>query len=154
MIDPTDYAALSALDIARRVRRGEFTAVEVVTAALGAIGERDDDLNAFTEVWTEEALDRAAGVDAQLARGAQLPLRGVPIGVKASEGPSHSGERAGRKPPAPRAAPGWPCSGHTRTFPGRAPGNVRRVLPGMTPGEGPNEAAASRRRRRWPDSRS
>lgn len=88
MITPIEYAALSALDIARHVRRGELAAVDVVTAALAGIGERDNDLRAFTEVWAEQALDRAASIDARLARGARLPLAGVPIGVKASEGPS------------------------------------------------------------------
>lgn len=87
MITTSEYAALAALDIARHVRRGAVTAVDVVTAALARISERDDDLRAFTEVWAEQALVRAAGVDAQLARGARLPLAGVPIGVKASEGP-------------------------------------------------------------------
>ncbi|AWI27412.1 amidase [Streptomyces tirandamycinicus] len=146
MIDPTDYAALSALDIARRVRRGEFTAVEVVTAALGAIGERDDELNAFTEVWTEEALDRAAGVDAQLARGARLPLAGVPIGVKASEGPgSHQNRRlaaAGCVPvgatSVPRGGRGWQTYGTT----GRGP-TLNPLDPAWSPGGSSAGSAAA-----------
>ncbi|MFD4552265.1 amidase [Streptomyces sp. NPDC058466] len=114
----TDYQALSALDMARHVRCGELSAVEVVTAALAAIG--DDDLRAFSEVWAEQALADAAGVDAQVARGARLPLAGVPIGVKASEGTgSYQNTRlvtAGCVPvgatSVPRGSRGWQTYGH------------------------------------------
>ncbi|MFF2325067.1 MULTISPECIES: amidase [unclassified Streptomyces] len=117
----SEYAELSALDIARHVRSGCFTAVDAVTAALDRISEHDAALHAFTEVWAEQAVQRAAGVDAQLARGAQLPLAGVPIGVKASEGPrSHQNERLAAAgcvlvgaTSVPRIRSGWQTYGHT-----------------------------------------
>ncbi|MFI9604587.1 amidase family protein [Streptomyces sp. NPDC052043] len=87
MITTSEYAGLSALDIAHHVRHGDMTAVDVVGAALARITEVDHAVRAFTEVWAEQALTHAADVDARLARGAVLPLAGVPIGVKASEGP-------------------------------------------------------------------
>jgi Asp-tRNA(Asn)/Glu-tRNA(Gln) amidotransferase A subunit family amidase len=146
MITTSEYAALSALDIAHHVRHGELTAVDVVTAALARISERDDDLHAFTEVWAEQALTRAAGVDARLARGARLPLAGVPIGVKASEGPgSYQNTRqaaAGCVPvgatSVPRTGRGWQTYGHTDRGPTRNP-----LDPAWSPGGSSAGSAAA-----------
>ncbi|MFR9798780.1 amidase [Streptomyces sp. MS06] len=121
MISPIEYAALSALDIAGLVRRGQETAVDVAMAALARIDALDPELRAFTEVWAEQALPRAADVDARLGRGARLPLAGVPIGVKAGEGPgSYQNTRlaaAGCVPlgatSVPRPGPGWQTYGVT-----------------------------------------
>ncbi|KUN91289.1 amidase [Streptomyces resistomycificus] len=61
-------------------------AVDVVAAALERIGRVDPRLCAFVEVWGEAALRRAGEVDARVAAGAELPLAGVPIGVKGRHG--------------------------------------------------------------------
>lgn len=71
--------------IAARVSAREESAVAVVETALTAI-ERTGYLNAFTEVWVEEARRRASEVDDAAARGECLPLAGVPVAVKATEG--------------------------------------------------------------------
>ena len=74
---------MTALEIANAVRAGERTAVEVTQAALGAIGSRDAELHAFLTVQADEALARAAEIDAMRAAGAELgPLVGVPIALK------------------------------------------------------------------------
>lgn len=66
---------------ARRLR-----AVDVVAEALGRIERADPVLCAFLEVWGEEALRRAAEVDARVAAGEPLPLAGVPVAVKGRHG--------------------------------------------------------------------
>ncbi|MFD8637432.1 amidase [Streptomyces sp. NPDC059533] len=86
MLDTHAYARLSATDIAYLVNGGEVTAGEVVDAALAVCAERDGALRAFTAMWADSARALAAEVDASVASGALLPLAGVPIAVKASEG--------------------------------------------------------------------
>lgn len=109
-----------AVTIAARVRRGEGSAVETVREALAA-AEQIAHLRAFVEVWPDEALERAHSIDEALARGADLPLAGVPLGVKASEG---TGSRqagaligAGTVPIGSTSVPGpgtaWKTWGHT-----------------------------------------
>ncbi|MFE9443259.1 amidase [Streptomyces sp. NPDC006602] len=87
---PSDFAALSAEETAAAVRSRALSAVDVVAAALERIGRVDRELCAFVEVWGEEALRRAAEVDARVAAGEGPlpggPLAGVPIGVKGRHG--------------------------------------------------------------------
>ncbi|MFH9015895.1 amidase family protein [Streptomyces sp. NPDC017943] len=63
----------------------------MAAAALRRIARADPDLCAFLEVWPEEALRRAAEVDALLDEGGApggrpLPLAGVPVAVKGRHG--------------------------------------------------------------------
>ncbi|NYV78288.1 amidase family protein, partial [Streptomyces sp. UH6] len=81
-----DYPRLSALRIASLVRDGELRAAEVVEAAFARIEREEPRTRAFTEVWPALAAGTAAEVDRRLAAGEVLPLAGVPIGVKATEG--------------------------------------------------------------------
>jgi len=68
-----------AADIAARRR----TAVDVCRETLARIDVRDPRIRAFLEVTSEHALERAAGVDADLAAGKTLgPLAGVPLALK------------------------------------------------------------------------
>lgn len=153
MITTGEYSELSALDIARHVRQGKVTAVEVVGAALARVDELDDGVRAFTEVWAEQALAHAARVDARVAQGSGLLLAGVPIGVKASEGPgSYQNTRlvaAGCVPvgatAVPRTGPGWQTYGHTDRGPtlnpldpawspgGSSAGSAAAVAAGLVP---------------------
>ncbi|MEV0689579.1 amidase [Streptomyces sp. NPDC050388] len=78
-------------EIAAAVRTRRLRAVEVVAEALARIERADPVLCAFTEVWAEEALRRAAEVDARVdagppGSGEWLPLAGVPIAVKGRYG--------------------------------------------------------------------
>ncbi|MBT2546565.1 amidase [Streptomyces sp. ISL-44] len=163
MITTHEYAALSARDIAKLVGCGTLTAVDVITAALGCISERDTELRAFTEVWAEQAIAQAAHVDTQIARGAHLPLAGVPIGVKASEGPdSYQNRRlvaAGCVPvgatSVPRTGTGWQTYGHTERGPtlnplnpawspgGSSAGSAAAVAAGLVPLASGSDGAGS-----------
>jgi AtzE family amidohydrolase len=72
-----------ALSIAARVLSGEQTARSVVEATLADIAKRNRDINAFTHVTAERALDEAAQIDVAVATGSNPgPLAGVPFAVK------------------------------------------------------------------------
>ncbi|MCQ0025473.1 amidase [Streptomyces somaliensis DSM 40738] len=163
MTTTREYAALSALDIARLVGSGALTAVGAVTAALARIGERDPALRAFTEIWPERAVAEAARVDARIAGGARLPLAGVPLGVKAGEGPgSYQNRRlaaAGCVPvgatSVPRSGRGWQTYGYTDRGPtlnpldpawspgGSSAGSAVAVAAGLVPLASGSDGAGS-----------
>ena len=83
--DPVQVAArtvgLPATEIARLVRSGEVTAVDVVRAHLDHIDAVDARIGAFRVLRREAALAEAHAIDTALTRFA-LPLAGVPIAVK------------------------------------------------------------------------
>ncbi|MEV6583666.1 amidase [Streptomyces sp. NPDC051582] len=153
MLEDRLYTALSAVEIADLVTHGKVTAREVVETALALVAERDDALCAFTAVWADAARAAAAEVDAAVAGGARLPLAGVPIGVKASEGPtSVQNQRlvaAGCVPigatSVPRAGTGWQTYGSTDRGPtlnplnaawspgGSSAGSAAAVAAGLVP---------------------
>lgn len=75
--------AISAADVARRVRRGEYSPVELVESFLDRIDDRDDEVNAYVTVTAERALERAREVEHAVESGESVgPLAGVPIAIK------------------------------------------------------------------------
>ena len=72
---------LPAVEIARLVRSGEVTAVDVVRAHLAHLDAVDARIGAFRVVRRDMALAEAHAIDTALTRFA-LPLAGVPIAVK------------------------------------------------------------------------
>lgn len=75
---------LGAQDIARGIKHGNFSCVEVVTAYLDRI-KANSDLNAFISTCPEQALKKAAEYDDIISRDkakAMAPLLGVPVAVK------------------------------------------------------------------------
>ncbi|MEV7522265.1 amidase [Streptomyces sp. NPDC091371] len=145
-LDDHLYMSLSAAGVADLVNRGEATAVEVVDTALAVCAERDGALRAFTALWAESARARAVEVDAAVARGVLLPLAGVPVAVKASEGAQSVQNRrlvaAGCVPigatSVPRAGTGWQTYGSTDRGPTLNPLN-----PAWSPGGSSAGAAAA-----------
>ncbi len=74
---------MTAGELARAVRGGERTAVDVVEEHLAVIAARDDELHACNLVTADAARAAAAAVDARVAAGADPgPLAGVPIALK------------------------------------------------------------------------
>ncbi len=74
---------LSAVELADKVRAGEVSAVEVTQAFLGRIEQHNQELNALLYVARDQALARAAQVDAKRKAGEKLgALAGVPVVVK------------------------------------------------------------------------
>ena len=74
---------MSAIDIARRVRRADITARQVVEAFLSRIEHLQPRLNAFTQILSDIALDQARSIDEAVRAGRPVgPLAGVPVAVK------------------------------------------------------------------------
>jgi Asp-tRNA(Asn)/Glu-tRNA(Gln) amidotransferase A subunit family amidase len=74
---------LTAAGIARRVRDGDVSPVEVVDAHLDRIENRGDRTNAFVTVTPERAREAAAAAERAVADGERLgPLSGVPVAIK------------------------------------------------------------------------
>ncbi len=82
-----DYAGLSAVDMARQVRERQTSPVDLVRAALAAITVTDPQINAWCDVYAEQALAEAEVLEAEASRGKlRGPLHGVllrptPIGI-------------------------------------------------------------------------
>jgi len=78
-----DRAVGGVGELARRVREGEVSSVELVGRALERVGELDRRVGAFVLVLAEEAMAEAAERDARVRRGEVVgPLHGVPVAVK------------------------------------------------------------------------
>lgn len=70
-------------EIVQAVTGGKRTAEEVTRESLAKIRELNPQINAFVEVFEEDALAQAKAVDAKKARGEKLgELAGVPVAVK------------------------------------------------------------------------
>lgn len=72
----------TAIDTASSVSEGTASAVDMAAQAFERIAATNDQLDAFTYLAEEQAMAEAADVDRRLAAGENLPLAGVPIGVK------------------------------------------------------------------------
>ncbi len=76
-------AALTATEIAARVRSKDLSAREVVEDSLRVVGELNGTINAICTLCADQALAAARDLDARIARGEDPgPLCGVPVGIK------------------------------------------------------------------------
>jgi amidase len=71
-----------ALELAAGMRGRELSAVELLDACLGALDERNPQLNAVIWRNDEDARAAAAEADRRLAAGEQAPFLGVPLPIK------------------------------------------------------------------------
>ncbi|NEP21210.1 AtzE family amidohydrolase [Moorena sp. SIO3I6] len=77
-VNPTD-----AIGITTAIREGQVTAKTVITNCLEKITVRNQSLNCFTTVTTDQALSDAEDIDHAIAKGNNPgPLAGVPFAVK------------------------------------------------------------------------
>lgn len=75
----------SAVEMAKRIREGEISSVELASAHLARIESTHPQLNAAVEVLAESALEAARAADAKIAAREPLgPLHGVPFSIKDS----------------------------------------------------------------------
>ena len=75
------YSSLGA--VCARIKSGELTARETVTAILNRIGELEPSLHAYVMVLADDALAQAEVLDRARQEGQMLgPLHGVPIALK------------------------------------------------------------------------
>src|SRR5918912_956224 len=78
MATTTDLLFRPALELAGLVRAGEISSRELVAASLERIDALNPELNAFVDVFHDEALAAAAAIHP----GDERPFAGVPIAVK------------------------------------------------------------------------
>ncbi|MEY4575900.1 MAG: hypothetical protein RL701_603 [Pseudomonadota bacterium] len=80
----SELSKLSVTEVAEAVQARRVSALEVTRALLERVAQLDPEINAYLHVDREGALAAAAQVDRTLAsaNAPQLPLAGVPIGVK------------------------------------------------------------------------
>ena len=77
------YAALSAVEMARLVRQGEVSPVELVQSSLDAIEETEPRVNAYSAVFADDARSCAAALEKEArAKSFRGPFHGVPVGIK------------------------------------------------------------------------
>ncbi|MCK6474849.1 MAG: Asp-tRNA(Asn)/Glu-tRNA(Gln) amidotransferase subunit GatA [Planctomycetes bacterium] len=82
-LSPTEYAWLSAREIAAGVDEQRFSAEEVAKAAIERAKALDPKLNVFNEILPDQALAQARATDAAVAAGRPVgPLAGVPVAIK------------------------------------------------------------------------
>jgi amidase len=74
----SDLLFRPALELAGLVRAGEVSARELVEASLARIDALNPELNAFVDVWHDEALAAAGAVHP----GDERPFAGVPVAIK------------------------------------------------------------------------
>ncbi|NLJ90190.1 MAG: Asp-tRNA(Asn)/Glu-tRNA(Gln) amidotransferase subunit GatA [Clostridiales bacterium] len=79
-----DYAKMTALELASKIRNNEISAVEVTKAQIKYIKEQEDRLSCFITLLEDEGLKRAYEVQERIAKGdyKDSPLAGVPMAVK------------------------------------------------------------------------
>lgn len=76
-------STLTAAQLSQLLRRGEVTSRQITESCLSVIREKNPRLNAFLEVFADEALSQADESDRRLSDGAPLsPLDGVPVAIK------------------------------------------------------------------------
>src|SRR5207248_744603 len=74
--------AMTVAEFARAFRAREITSEEATGRCLAAIGARNSELNAFTLVLSNDAIEQARQADREFAAGRDRgPLHGVPVSV-------------------------------------------------------------------------
>jgi amidase len=81
-MDPVDLAFAGIHEQARLIREKEISSRELVDVYLERIDRLDPQLNAFREVFADEARAAAEAADEKLASGVDGPLLGVPVAFK------------------------------------------------------------------------
>ncbi len=78
-----DILKYTAVELGKKIKAGQVTAMQACQAALDRIEEKESTLNCYITVDKEGALARAASVQEQIEKGALAgPLAGVPVAVK------------------------------------------------------------------------
>ena len=158
-MDVSELHRASACEIARLVRDGVVTCVDVMNACLQRVREVDDDVQAWAFLDPGYAVEQARAADELRLSGRTTgPLHGVPVGLKdiidTADMPTENGSRlcAGRTPSRDAAVAarlreaGAVIMGKTVTteFATRTPGKTRNPHdPAHTPGGSSSGSAAA-----------
>ena len=76
-----DLSKLSIKEAREKLKSGEITSLDLTKAVLKNIEEKNGKINAYLEVY-EDVLEQAKIADERIKNGEDLPLLGIPIGVK------------------------------------------------------------------------
>jgi aspartyl-tRNA(Asn)/glutamyl-tRNA(Gln) amidotransferase subunit A len=76
-----DLSKLSIKEAREKLKSGEITSFDLTKAVLKNIEEKNGKINAYLEVY-EDVLEQAKIADERIKNGEDLPLLGIPIGVK------------------------------------------------------------------------
>lgn len=79
-----EITKLTALDLGRKIKVGEITAIEAVKAQFEKIKSREESYNTYITLMEEEALKRAEDLQKKITAGElkNSPLAGVPVAIK------------------------------------------------------------------------
>jgi aspartyl-tRNA(Asn)/glutamyl-tRNA(Gln) amidotransferase subunit A len=77
-----DKTQLTIADARKKLDAGEITSVELTQAFLDAIAQKNPTLNAYLEVFADDALAQAKAADERIARKEQTALTGIPLAFK------------------------------------------------------------------------
>jgi hypothetical protein len=79
-----EIVKLDATALAQAIAQRQYSAVQATTAYLKAAAVAQQALNCLTDYFPEEALERAAWLDAEQERTGKVvgPLHGVPVSIK------------------------------------------------------------------------
>ncbi len=72
---------MRASEIAKKVNSGELKAQDIIAQTLAVIKEKNPAINAFLEIFEQDAISRAKEIDA-LPQGQKGRLAGVPVAIK------------------------------------------------------------------------
>jgi len=73
----------TAVELSKRIKAGEYTAVEAMEAVFARIGEKEEEYHCYITVDKESALSRAGEAQRKIEAGELMgPLAGVPVAVK------------------------------------------------------------------------
>ena len=79
----SELADVTAIEAARRIENGEITSEELMAACLARIDAREGEVQAWTHVDPDYAMEQARQRDRERAEGNGTgPLHGVPVGIK------------------------------------------------------------------------
>ena len=96
---------LSISQASQQLRSGQLTATALVQACLDRIAERESTVQAWVEVYAEQALAKAKQLDAAAAKQRwHGPLHGIPLGIKDIFDVENMMTRAGTSAYEPRLA--------------------------------------------------
>lgn len=78
-----DILKLTALELGKKIKAGEISAVEATKATLDSIAKKDNKIGAFVTVTADTALENAEIIQKKIKAGEiTSPLAGVPIAIK------------------------------------------------------------------------
>jgi len=73
---------LTITEARKGLDNGDFSSVELTTACLDRIKERNEEINAFITITEDLAMEEARKADEKISRGEQEKLTGIPYSVK------------------------------------------------------------------------